>query len=284
MEQKVIFRQLLGELKEAAEQRGGKIAAKEVEDYLAHAGLRADQLELVFEYLTDQKIRVEGYTDRREKAGRFGDYLPQEEEGQDAAYDEGNAAAGAGDGQAAERTEGSAKSWEDTDEEGMRSALEIYLEEIASVKQVDPLIELEVYHKAAGGDKGAREQIMSALLPVVCDLASEMETEGIAVEDLIQEGNMELWMALEQMEAEETLAAYQARLMNKVSSAMEEVLRRSADVRDMDRGMVSKVRRLDEAIRALKEELGRRPTAEELSAFLEMPLDEIVRTLKLASG
>ncbi|MBQ4000731.1 MAG: hypothetical protein II643_07055, partial [Oscillospiraceae bacterium] len=103
-------------------------------------------------------------------------------------------------------------------------------------------------------------------------------------EDLIQEGNMELWMALEELEREDTLAAYQARLMNRVGKAMEEMLQRSADVRNMDLGMVKKVRRLDDAIKGLKEELGRTPTAEELSAFLDMPLEEIQRTLKLASN
>ena len=71
--------------------------------------------------------------------------------------------------------------------------------------------------------------------------------------------------------------------MNRVGKAMEDLLQEFADVRNRDLSMVKKVRWLDEAIKGLKEELGRAPTAEELSAFLDMPLEEIQRTLKLAS-
>lgn len=266
MEQKIVFRQLLGELKEKAEEQGGKISVQEVGAFLEHAGLSGEQMQLVYQYLTDQKIRVEGFTDNREAPGRFGDHLTEgtAEEQESAAPETASAA-------------------EPDGQDHLRSALELYLEEVSAVRQIDPLIELEVYHRAAAGDRDAKEQIMSAMLSTVCDLAGEMEQEGIAPEDLIQEGNMELWMALEELEREETLAAYQARLMNRVGKAMEETLQRSADVRDRDLGMVKKVRRLDEAIRGLKEELGRAPTAEELSAFLDMPLEEILRTLKLAS-
>ena len=267
MEQKIVFRQLLAELKEKAQEQKGKISAQEAETFLKHAGLSGEQMQLVYQYLTDQKIRVEGFTDTREETGRFSDFASEspDEDPDDGAQ--------------------SVPVHAETDEqENGRTALELYLEEVSSVKQIDPLIELEVYHRAAGGDRDAREQIMSAMLSTVCDLAGEMEQEGVAPEDLIQEGNMELWMALEELEREDTLAAYQARLMNRVGKAMEEMLQRSADVRNMDLGMVKKVRRLDDAIKGLKEELGRTPTAEELSAFLDMPLEEIQRTLKLASN
>ncbi|MDQ9888450.1 sigma-70 domain-containing protein, partial [Acinetobacter pittii] len=49
-----------------------------------------------------------------------------------------------------------------------------------------------------------------------------------------------------------------------------------------DHRMVEKVSELDESITKLTEEMGRKITIEELSMFMDLPVDEIVSVMQLA--
>ena len=83
---------------------------------------------------------------------------------------------------------------------------------------------------------------------------------------------------------EDTLAACQARLINAVNEGMMRALQEAEADKAGDRNMVSKVSRMEEQIRNLEEELGHPVSPQELSAFLDMPLEEILDTLNLAGN
>ena len=258
MEQRIIFRQLLNELKELADEQGGSIDTGQVDAYLQEAGLTAQQLEMVYAYLAEQKIRVDGYSPSEPQPGREQSIRPETVHG-------GGQTEPAG---------------EEKEEEA--NGLDAYLEELSGISSLDPVLEESLFHMAAEGDKEARNTLVHAYLGVVCDMAAEMQQDSLHVEDLIQEGNMGLLVALDHLEKRDTLAAYQAQLMNTVAASMREAVERSADVRRMDEGMAVRVNRLNEEILKLKEELGHEISAMELSAYLNMPVQEILNILKLA--
>ena len=62
MEQKIIFRQLLHEILEIAEAHGYVLTLSEVDGFFAHAGLTPDQMELIYQYLEEQKVKITGRT------------------------------------------------------------------------------------------------------------------------------------------------------------------------------------------------------------------------------
>ena len=75
------------------------------------------------------------------------------------------------------------------------------------------------------------------------------------MEDLIQEGNIGLMMAVEKMENADSLAAFQAQLMNQVNQSMQDVLKEQKDIRDMGKGIAQRVNHLNEAIHQVIERI-----------------------------
>ena len=61
MQERYIFREMLSEIKELADQKGNVLTLDEVKDFFKNAHLTDEQLNMVCVYLIGEKIRVEGY-------------------------------------------------------------------------------------------------------------------------------------------------------------------------------------------------------------------------------
>ena len=253
MEQKIIFREMLSEIKALADTKGNQLTVQEINDFFANAHLGQEQLEMVYEYLKSQRINVIGYEKRNEQASAlFEETKDEPEEGQETV--------------GVDRWEG----------------MQFYLDELERIKKIEPREEFTLFRKAAEGDCGARKQLTELYLPMVCELAGDYEGDELLVEHLIQEGNMGLLLTLERLETADSLAAFQAQLLNGVNQYMQEVLKEQKDIREMGRGIAKRVDHLSQAIHNLEEELEHRVSVEELSAYLEMPAEEIRDILKMA--
>jgi RNA polymerase primary sigma factor len=78
--------------------------------------------------------------------------------------------------------------------------LDKYLKDI---RKFDPLTkkeELELFEKAKNGDKLAREKIINCNLRFVVQIAREYQNQGLALEELIQEGNLGLLKAFDKFD------------------------------------------------------------------------------------
>ena len=93
---------------------------------------------------------------------------------------------------------------------------------------------------------------------------------------------MGLILAVEELQPRESLAAYEAYLVNGISKAMEDACNEHRDRREMGRNVVSRVNQLNEAVHNLEEELEHKVTIEELSAYLDMPVEEIKDLMRMA--
>lgn len=93
---------------------------------------------------------------------------------------------------------------------------------------------------------------------------------------------MGLLLAVDSIEPQESLAAYRACLMNAVNQFMQDSIRAQKDVREMGDGIARRVNHLNEAIQNLEEDLEHKVSVDELSAYLEMPAEEIRDILKMA--
>ena len=63
---------------------------------------------------------------------------------------------------------------------------------------------------------------------------------------------------------------------------MEQAIGQSQEKRQLDEGIVSRVNHLNEAVHNLERDLEHKVSAEELSAYLEMPLSEIRDLLRMS--
>ncbi len=272
MDRQIIFKNKLEELTALAAACGGKLTKTQVDEVIGTL-LTKEQVDLVCQYLEQMKIKVEGWSQTLEERleGRRKLGLGSAEE----------SAAAAGQ---SEDIEGADAEGADTSiEEADTSALEVYLEELEQMIERDSLEVLTLLKGAISGDKASLEKAAQFYLPMVCDLAGEYEKDAaMPVEDLIQEGNMALWMALTQMEEAESVAQVEAQLVNAVNKRMEEAIKEELDETDSDQALAHKVDSLHGAIKKLQEELGHAVSLEELSAFLEMPAEELEDVLNLA--
>lgn len=251
MENKIIFREMLTELKHAADTSGNIISKEEIREILKTMPLEEEHFQLIYNYLSEQNITV---VDTKEEA----EEQPQEED---------------------------------------RRSLSIYLDEVNQLEEDLLAEEPEILELAAKGDEAARSRLIDEYLPRICEMASEYECEEVPAEDLIQEGNLGLLMALETLKELEcgtdgaadgsdqnryTPAACRAHILNSIGKAMDAAIKDSKEERTMGEGIVSRVNHLNEAVQNLERDLEHKVSAEELSAYLEMPLEEIKDLLRMS--
>lgn len=167
-----------------------------------------------------------------------------------------------------------------------KRSLEVYLEELDRFPPLPEETEYLLFEKAAGGDQKARDALIERYLTAACDLASEYESihPDIETEDLVQEANIALVMSVTQLEKETTLAAYRARLLNRVSSFLDENVKQLEEMLTSDTRVVNRMNQLADTIRELEEQLGHKPSIEEVSAFLELPEEDIRDLLRVGGG
>lgn len=248
MEQKIIFRERLTELKELADSKENILTKSEIQEFFRETPLEASHFELIYEYLKSQHIQI----------------ADTEEEAEEARGSENP------------------------------GSLSFYLSDLEKIsgkvfqvmQEGDALLppeeELALFGKLAAGDVEAKDRLIELYLPVVCGIAEDYKGSDIPVEDLIQEGNIGLLTALGSFGKMDSLAAYQACLLNGINQAMEEAIHAGKDYHEMGEQIAERVNHLNEAVKNLEEDLGHKVSVEELSAYLEMPAEEIRDVLRMA--
>lgn len=167
---------------------------------------------------------------------------------------------------------------------GRRPSLELYLEEIDRLPHLPEDAEYLLFERAAAGDAEAANTLIERYLTTACDLAAEFEETHpkVEVEDLVQEANTGLVMAMTEIKKQKSLALYRVWLLNYITSFLEDSVQRLEEMMNSDVRIVNRMNKLADTVRELEEEMGHKPAVEELSAFLELPSEEIRNLLRVA--
>lgn len=139
--------------------------------------------------------------------------------------------------------------------------LEEYLRDIESVK---------------GNGENPR---LTYYLPRVVDAALQMHHREVFLGDMIQEGNISLMIALKKCE---NSTEDETAVMDEVRAGMQALVESLTETKRLDKKMVSQVAELDETIRHMTEDMGRKVSVEEVAEQLEMTTEQIEAVLKLA--
>jgi RNA polymerase nonessential primary-like sigma factor len=159
-------------------------------------------------------------------------------------------------------------------------ATQIYLGEIG----FSPLLsaEEEVYFArlALKGDQGARKRMIESNLRLVVKIARRYINRGLALLDLIEEGNLGLIRAVEKFDPERgfrfsTYATWWIR------QTIERAIMNQTRTIRLPIHVVKELNIYLRAARELSQKLDHEPTPEEIAAALDKPVDEVRKMLKL---
>ena len=115
-------------------------------------------------------------------------------------------------------------------------------------------------------------------MPIVVEIALEMNTPDVYLGDLVQEGNVSLMLALEMLSLENADTI----LRDEIRRGIQALIAEQTDTKKRDNILVEKVNNLDETIQKMKQDRGREITIDELSEYLKISDKEILDLIKLA--
>ena len=150
----------------------------------------------------------------------------------------------------------------------VNDSVKIYLKEIGKVPLLTAQQEIELAQRIIDGDEDAKQDLITANLRLVISIAKRYAGRGMPFLDLIQEGNMGLIKAVEKFDYTKgfkfsTYATWWIR------QAITRAIADQARTIRIPVHMVETINKITRAQRQLVQELGRDPTAEEISDRLE---------------
>ena len=217
MAQETVFAEILEEVRKKARAQQNFITKTEVEEAFSALSLSAEQMEMVYDYLRQNKIGVDEPVDA--------DACLEEEE---------------------------------------KNYLDDYLETLRAIPKATDGEREAITLSAMAGDADAIKRLTELMLPEVPQIARLYTGQGVSLEDLIGEGNVALSLGVTMLGALEHADEAQGMLAKMMMDAMEDCFAASAAEEKSDRKIADKVNKVADAANALKEELRRAVTVEEL--------------------
>lgn len=155
----------------------------------------------------------------------------------------------------------------------------MYMDEVNGLKVYSDTELSMMYVKLLQGDESVISKICDSFMKRVVDIAKEYQSYGI--EDVIQEGNMGLFIALTSLCGSKQAVDVEAALDMAVREAISNYISDIAGENDIEQSVVGKANLINEAIKLLKQENGKEPTVSELSAYTGLELDELSDILEI---
>ncbi|OQA38062.1 MAG: RNA polymerase sigma factor SigA [Parcubacteria group bacterium ADurb.Bin316] len=161
-------------------------------------------------------------------------------------------------------------------------SIQMYLKEIGKVPLLTTEEEIELAKRKEKGDKEAEKKIIEANLRLVVSIAKKFTgAKGLSLLDLIQEGNIGLFRAVEKFEYRKgykfsTYATWWIR--QAITRALAD---QSRTIR-IPVHMVETINKFQQVQRQLIQDLGREPLPEEISAEMGEDVDKVRHIIKIS--
>ncbi len=161
-------------------------------------------------------------------------------------------------------------------------SLEKYLQEIGRVEMISPEEEVKLGRLIKDGDQKAIDRLTTANLRFVVSVAKQYQNQGLALPDLINEGNLGLIKAAQRFDETRGFKFISYGVWWIRQSIMQALAEQSRIVR-LPLNKVGLTNRISRAYSQLEQEFERTPTTEELADVLDMETEEVSATMRVAA-
>ena len=243
------FMEMLQSITEVAKVQDNRLTKEEIADYFSEMELEEAHFQHIYQYLGENGITVPGFLYKKVEE----DEVEKDEQGQ-----------------------------KNEEEEKKSPVLSMYMEELSSLEAISEQEKTPLFLGVRNGDEEAKKRLFEGYLPVVVELANKYKGKGMLVEDLIQEGNLGLFEALEKVGEISNIDDADTFIVESIRQAMVEVVDEEIGENDWEETVLAKTGLISEAAKYLAEDMGRVATVKELAEFTKLTEEEITDILQLS--
>jgi RNA polymerase primary sigma factor len=153
-----------------------------------------------------------------------------------------------------------------------RDILDLYLHEVSRSPLLTSTQEIAVARRVQSGDEAAMQELVTRNLRFVISVAKKYQNRGIALVDLIGEGNIGLLTAARKFDPDHGVKFISYAVWWIRQAILAAIARYGRTIR-VPLNRTADLSRVIRASESLRQELGREPTAEEIAAGVKLSVD-----------
>lgn len=247
-----MFNEALAKLVSYATAHDNLITMEDVKSFFN--GLIDDdsQYKLIYDYLAINKIEIKGFTPSDDNI--FDDSHGMNAISENIAKDE--------NGQSQEETD----------------FIKMYMDDMNALQTVSDVEQAALVNKLIAGDASASTPLVESKLKKVADIAKKYCGKGVTFGDLIQEGNLELMVAVSEYTKE--CGDFNNYIDKRIEQGIRNVINSQINSDRIGQHLADKLNQLDNTTSKLSKELGRVPEISELADAMGITEDEASLLLK----
>ena len=161
------------------------------------------------------------------------------------------------------------------------ASLDKYLQEIGKEELITVEEEVELAQRIKKGDQEALEKLTKANLRFVVSVAKQYQNQGLSLPDLINEGNLGLIKAAEKFDETRGFKFISYAVWWIRQSILQALAEQSRIVR-LPLNQVGSLNKINKAFARFEQEHERTPSPEELATELDLPMEMVSDTLRVA--
>ncbi|MBR2150887.1 MAG: RNA polymerase sigma factor RpoD/SigA [Prevotella sp.] len=159
-------------------------------------------------------------------------------------------------------------------------ALEKYLSEIGKEELLSSDEEVELAQRIRKGDQAALERLTKANLRFVVSVAKQYQNQGLALPDLINEGNVGLIKAAEKFDETRGFKFISYAVWWIRQSILQAIAEQSRIVR-LPLNQVGSMNKINQLLNKFEQENERRPSLNEISERIDLPEEKIDEAMQI---
>jgi RNA polymerase primary sigma factor len=158
------------------------------------------------------------------------------------------------------------------------ASLDKYLQEIGRVDLISADEEVELARRIRNGDRVALERLTKANLRFVVSVSKQYQNQGLALPDLINEGNLGLIKAAERFD-ETRGFKFISYAVWWIRQSILQALAEQARIVRLPLNKIGNINRINKAFSELEQKFERPPSADELAEFLDCSTEEVKQSI-----